>query len=580
MKTRLHRLHKISVLVVVSLLCLCIAAQTPQQPAATVGTGTISGRVTSNDRPLAGIVIAVMAAQPTGAFGRVALARAETDVDGRYQLTGVPAGSYTVVSLAALYVFPGDSPFGSISGKSVTLNEGETATGIDLALIRGGVITGRVVDPDGRPLIEQLVQLERLDQNNNLLPINFASFNNSFTDDRGIYRLHSVLPGRYRISSGDGEGMVMRVAGRKSYPRTFHPDVNDAAQAKIIDLAEGGEASGIDIRLSLPARTYAIVGRAVDADTGEGVPNIRISYSAVRSDGRPAGTASGPPTGANGEFRLEGLRMGRYMISAGGSNFIVTPDGYMDPGQGNSGYSDPVPVEVPDGDVTGVELKIRRGATVSGVAVLEGPQDPAILARLSQISLFAFIRPTDGTPPVLNNSRAGIGLDRIFRFDGVRPGKLQINASISRAGEGSLTLLRIERDGAPIPDGIDVGPGEQIGGVRLVFIFGNGIVRGQVNAVNGSLPEGAILFISARRTDGQRTQMGAPARADARGQFVLEGLAAGQYEIEARIAYQGQMPPQVPRRPLPTARAPVVVANGQVQQITLTLDFAQQERRQ
>ena len=36
----------------------------------------------------------------------------------------------------------------------------------------------------------------------------------------------------------------------KSYPRTFHPDVNSAELATIIEVVEGKETAGVDIRLS------------------------------------------------------------------------------------------------------------------------------------------------------------------------------------------------------------------------------------------------------------------------------------------------------------------------------------------
>ena len=52
----------------------------------------------------------------------------------------------------------------------------------------------------------------------------------------------------------------MRMPGRKSYPRTFHPDTTEVSQAKIIEVSEGSEVTGVDIQLSPPVKTYSIVG--------------------------------------------------------------------------------------------------------------------------------------------------------------------------------------------------------------------------------------------------------------------------------------------------------------------------------
>jgi protocatechuate 3,4-dioxygenase beta subunit len=562
----------VPLLILFWICCFCVgtAAQTP-------GTGTISGRVTVGDRPLAGVTISLQQAQPTGAFGRQALFRAVTDADGRYQMTGVPAGSYAVVPLAPPYILPNDPLFGIPFGKPVNLSDGDTVTGVDLALVRGGVITGKVTDPDGRPVVEQYIQFELININNDAIPlVPMFDRGGMLTDDRGIYRIYGITPGRYRVSAGDGEGMIFAGTGRKPYSRTFHPDAADAAQAKIVEVAEGGEATGVDIRLRPATRTYAITGRAVDETTGEGASGIAITYNFIRSDGRPGGTGRGVPAGPNGEFRIEGLRSGRFQVVAGGNDVIIaTPGGGIVPGPSASGYSDPVTVDVLDGDVSGIELKVRQGASVSGIAVIEGTDDPSVQALLSRVNVFAFTRPTDGSPPMPMTNQARLGPDRTFRLNGIRPGRLQINASTSRAEGGSLTLARVERDGVPQPEGMEVGPGEQISGVRLVFVYGNGVVRGQVNVINGALPERAVLTVYARRLGGGRAMGAAPSRVDARGQFVIERLAPGEYELETHINLQG--PPQSSEvlRRLPQARQRISIANGQVLQVTLVMDAAE-----
>lgn len=192
-----------------------------------------------------------------------------------------------------------------------------------------------------------------------------------------------------------------------------------------------------------------------------------------RNDGRPGIVGRGEPTGANGEFRLVGMRKGRFSISAGGSELTDALAIGAGIGPGGNPYSDPVSIEIIEADVIGIELKVRRGGSVSGGVVIEGNNDAAVQAQLSRIRLIGLINTTDGSPQTPLVTQTVIGPGNLFRFDGIRPGKFHISAQINRLSRGKLTLARIERNGALQPDGIDVGPGEQVGGVRLVFVFGN-----------------------------------------------------------------------------------------------------------
>src|SRR5574341_1590782 len=101
------------------------------------------------------------------AFGsqsqRRAFVKVRTDGDGRYHITGLTEGAYVIRALSKAYVRAGDSPDFS-AFKSVTLDEGEARGNIDIALVRGGVITGRVTDAEGKPLVAGYLQLQPLDE--------------------------------------------------------------------------------------------------------------------------------------------------------------------------------------------------------------------------------------------------------------------------------------------------------------------------------------------------------------------------------------------------------------------------------
>src|SRR5262249_8831714 len=148
---------------------------------------------------------------------------------------------------------------------------------------------------------------------------------------------------------------------------------------------------------------------------------------------------------------------------------------------GGEYYSDEVFFDVTDQDVTGLEVRARRAASLSGVVVIEGVGDPSIPADLSHLHILAFRQA--GGPGTGVNAEADGG----FRIPGLPPDKIRIRIS-SITQLQRFSLLGIERDGVRLPDGIEVAAGEQVKGLRLIVTYGAGVVRGQVQISGGTLP--------------------------------------------------------------------------------------------
>src|SRR5262249_60286962 len=120
--------------------------------------------------------------------------RAETEESGRFHFTGRPAGRYSVSTLAPGYPSPEDNDFPDMRGKTLNLTEGEKVENVDLEIKRGGVIAGRVTDSQGRPVIEERVNLIKLDASNQLRRYSAFTVNSDMyrTDDRGFYRIYEL----------------------------------------------------------------------------------------------------------------------------------------------------------------------------------------------------------------------------------------------------------------------------------------------------------------------------------------------------------------------------------------------------
>jgi len=554
-------------LLFVSALSFNLLAQTPPKE----GAATIAGVVTLNGEPMRNVVVTVQAINSYGSSQPVP-PRAKTDANGRFRIAGIAAGQYTIGALASAFVTEGNqlnqSGFG-IQGKTISVANGETIENLELTLKRGCVITGRVTGASGEPLIETTIQLSQINSAGQSTPwcppMNTVSSSMMYrTDDRGVYRIYGLPPGKYKVSVGvpvRANAFTMRTS-RTYIPETFHPDTNDEALAKVIELEEGQEASDVDIKAAEAVNAYEISGRVVDAETGQPVAGTSLAFGTFNQDGRMMGYTSGARTDAKGEFQILGARPGRHGI------FIENREGKTD------FYSEPAAVEIIDSDVAGVEVRARHGVSISGTVVIEGTNDPAVLARRSQISLEASFSST----AAFTGARTGkVGADGSFRVVGLPPGKVRLSG-YSQLFKASL--LRVERNGVPLKTReFEIRPGEQIKDIRIVYGYGEGIVRGQVKIIGAELPEGIRLSVNLRRTENHTFGL-VPALLDERRHFIIKDLVPGQYEVRLQYGVSGKPTNEMVTKIFPRLAAVkqlVTVSDGIETQTTLTVDLSQED---
>ena len=552
----------ISILVLICWLCLDISIQA-QTKEAKAGTATISGRVTLNGEPVANVVVALQ--NPPGPSSSPGI-RVKTDGAGQFRFTGVTAGRYVLGALAPGFVSPSDQPYGP-QGRLITVSEGENMDGVSIELKRGAAIAGRVTDSRRRAIAEENVILTKLDEQGS--PQQFNSTMNSYlniTDDRGYYRLFGLPAGRYRVSVGHKAQEYSYLGGRRVfYPQTFHPDATEESKAEVIELSEGGEATGVDITVAEAKRAYLVSGRIVDAETGKPVTMMDVGYVKLREDGRSSGGGGiASRSDANGGFQIS-LPPGKYSLYGGVAN--------------GDYFTDPAIIEVEDKDVSGVDLKARRGATISGVVMMEGAYDRAVLARLPSLTLYARRSSDDAGQGISRSGR--INPDGGFRISGLPPGNITFSLS-SQYDSNKFSILRIERGGVSQGKQIEIGAGEQAHYLRVVLVYGVASIRGQLKIIGGAAPSEIVVQVHAKKLGGDESA-NFGSQVDASGQFVFEGLTAGEYEL--RLYYlprsnPAETDPQLMQtflQQLRQARQTVSVGASGVTKVTFTLDMSRKE---
>jgi protocatechuate 3,4-dioxygenase beta subunit len=552
----------LSILVLLSSVRLEASGQVQTRETKTE-TATVSGRVTLKGEPARGVTVILQGQNP----GESNSPRARTDESGRFYFTGLPAGKYSISALTPGYVSPDEPSFPGLRGRTLNLTEGDRVENIDLEINRGGVIAGRITDSQGRPVVEEKVKLFKLNPSN-LSGENFyrgVNYEMYQTDDRGHYRIYGLPEGRYTVSVGHAEsfGSANIISTRDFYPRVFYPKATSFSEAKMIEVSEGSEAANIDITVPDPKQTYDIYGRVVDAGSGRPVAGVEVMLGWAPSEGRYAASGyagSGARSGPNGEFHIFGVQPGRYAIHA-------QPDE-----QGGGLISDPVIVDIEEDTVTGVEIRLRRGATISGAVVIEGTNDPKVHAKLSQISLSATIRQTSYGPAAPGMVSGRVNAGGGFRLSGLQPGKVAIQMSNTR----DFVLLRIERNGEPVGGGIEVEAGEQVTGVRVVLAYSPLAIHGELRVIGGALPADYRFIALIRKVDQSGPNMGM-AEIDARGRFIIENLSPGEYEVRIISRFQPErrlLSPDIGRL-ISSIKERVVLGGSNQHQVTLVVDLSQ-----
>jgi len=512
-------------------------------------TGSISGRVTVGGKPAASVLVAAVAGETINRPD--ATARTTTDSDGHYVLSGLAAGQYQVWTITPNMVAdavanPGYYPYYGAS-KSVNLESDEQVANIDLRLLRGSVITGRVTNADNKPVIGETITVQSLDRNGNPgYPIGGSYDEKYQTDDRGIYRIFGLPPGRFRVSAGADPDMAPFRRERR-YEKAFYLDPADQSRPGIVELKQGDVAESIDIRVQPAPSTYSVSGRVIDADTGAPVAKSGVLFRVISKDSRSR-PANGTQANEQGEFNFSSLAPGHY---------TVTPTAEF---YGGNFYGDPVEFEVIDKDITGIEVKTVPGLSLSGVVVAEGLSNKELLAMLPGLMVMASSPRPNGQER--NSGRATVAADGSFQIGGLRPGKMMVFANTQGPPYRTVSI-HLEHEGAILAQDFDLQ--RSMSGLRIAIEYGTGTLRGTIKFAGDLTTDFSRIHILCRR-EGGRDDYEAPI--DTRGHFQIGDLAPGTYEVTMQVARLSNDP----SRPI-FQKQTVNITNGQETEVTFTIDL-------
>jgi protocatechuate 3,4-dioxygenase beta subunit len=512
------------------LLIAALLIQAPAPRGAVTGTVVIAGTTA----PIVDAEIAIVT--PDG------LVETTTDANGRFTLTNIPAGRQTVLIRADGY-FVESVPRAEVP---VTVTAGTAPVVVpSVSMVRGGTVSGRVVDPQGSPLPLARVQALRPGGetlNSGAVP----DFGNRMTDDRGEYRMFFVPPGEYVIraqAQGGPTGTISTRPGEvQRLVSTLYPSATDVAQAGKVLVKSGEEIRGIDISVKMevvtlpppaprPTGGVKISGLVFDrADPWVGTAALLLGSEAQPGAPRTVGTVI--VGGTPGAFEITNVQPGNYDLFAS----LGAPNGSPGPGGGGVQAWGRTTVEVRDKDVADIRLTIRPSVDVSGVVKIDG--------KLATEGTFKVGLSPTGTAGRIGNYR-GI-LDRTQTPDATGQVKIPLaaegNYQVFVQGAGNLYITDVRQgDASVLVKGIDV-RNATAAPFEVLLSSDGGTVEGVVSNRDKSAMGGATVVLVP--ADKQLLQA-RTATAGADGKYTFSGVRPGDYSIFATPAPlpPGSLPP-------------------------------------
>jgi hypothetical protein len=439
-----------------------------------------------------------------------------TDETGAYEFTSVVPRAYQVEVSKPGFI---DTGLGrtSLRGRipATELKPGEVRDHADLALVRGGVISGRLVDESGEPFTGVQVSAVRAVVNDwqTMLVADGAAAGIT-TDGAGRFRIFGLRPGRYFVQATPISAL-QRGQRHPAYPSAFYPGTDTATAAGAVTVAAGQEASNIDFAVQ-PARTAtaSISGRIVTTSQPLGTSAV---VSLVRRQ------ESDSPTQAN--------RLTRMVTQIDDFAFTFNP---VAPGSyvilatafGENGR-DRLMAELP--------VVVQENQTLRNLVVTMATPTVAIHGRvrfesaanrtpaMSQVRLTI---PAPDDSATANETPMPPGPDGTFVLAGLQSPRLLFRAQVP-----GWMVKRVTLNGVDVTDQPIDRPTATLDGLEIVLSDRLSHVIGTVSDSRGTVvPRVSVVVFADDPSKWHRgTRFIATGRSDEQGSVSIDGLPPGSY---------------------------------------------------
>ena len=518
----------------------------------TAGLAALSGRVLRGDT---GAVVKRAMVRLAGQDTRVRRT-AQTDDNGRYQFTALQAGRYTVtVSKAGFISLAYGQQHPRQPALPLQVDAGRELRHVDIALPRGSVLTGHVVDEDGEPMARAIVQVLRYVYRQGLRQLEPAGTDQ--TDDRGQYRVFDLEPGEYFFSvtlprrrgrfGGDGPGGrgprgggggragggisgalgIVEETDALGLAPSYYPGVTMLREAVPLTVGLSQEIGGVNFAAQLVP--MARVGGMVFGPDGSPARGTQVLLTSTEVMGRALASTLAGRVDRDGYFEVNSVPPGRYTVQA------LSGRGRRD--------TEPVfaslEIAVNGQDIADLTMMLRRGAEIRGTLTFDGSQmpEPSDLERL-----LVTTSPLNPTPfEQRGGSDAGVEADGSFVLSDIGGGPRLIR--MRRLPDG-LQLKVVYLDGRDVIDTpLGFAAGQTVSGVTLVLTDQITELAGTVHDDRGdALTKFTVIaFPTDERLWQPQSRHIMASRPDQNAQYRMRGLPPGDYLLAVvKVVQQGE----------------------------------------
>jgi hypothetical protein len=314
--------------------------------------GAITGRVVADDGE--GVANVMVFLNVVGA--RTAGTRTTaTDENGKFRFIDLDQNEHTItVADSGGYVRTPPSEAERQRPRYYRVGDDVTVT-----MTRGGVITGRVTNANGEPVIAVAVTAVRVRDAEGAPARGGYPSRPRFTNDRGVYRIYGLTSGTYVVAANRRDNNLR--PGPAPYDDelpAYHPAAMTRADAAEIKVGVGVEITGVDIRYG-GGRGHTVSG-VVSGGKGI-VTRPAVSVQLFGAQGELSATSAYiRPGDDNRGFAFYGLPDGEYILnvrSAGADQGLAAA---------------PARITLRGDDVAGIEMKLDPLGSVSGRVVIDG----------------------------------------------------------------------------------------------------------------------------------------------------------------------------------------------------------------
>ena len=256
-------------------------------------SGTVYWRINGTSKPCARAEIVVRSASNSQVTQS-----SVTDEEGHYSIPEI-AGRFSVSVSRPGYLPRTIARHGR--ELVIDLERDERIDNADFEVIPGGVIMGRITDPQGTPMDGVVVIVS------SRTPRYPEPFRIAKTNDRGIYRVFGLEPGQYLVFARPSHW-----AGAGRPTEIYYREASYRERADLVQAVAGRETGGIDLVLR-PAPVFRVAGKVVGLNPDE-LSRLRI-VAATAPDPPQSSVSYSTPVERDGSFVFD-LPAGAYSVMA------------------------------------------------------------------------------------------------------------------------------------------------------------------------------------------------------------------------------------------------------------------------